>query len=63
MATTRTTITKPNRPITYVLSVVFTVDARSHENLQHEEAIRNEAASWLESLDATVRSVSVRKVD
>lgn len=63
MATTQTTTAVQNPPATYTLLVVFTVDERSHENLQDQQAIRDEAASWIESLDATVRGVSVRRAD
>lgn len=63
MATTATINANPNAPTTYTLLVVFTVDGHSHENLQDQQAIRDEAASWLESLDATVRGVSVRRAD
>ncbi len=55
--------TAENTPITYTLLVVFTVDHTTHENLQHTQMIRDEAASWLESLDATVHGVSVRAAD
>lgn len=63
MATTQTTTADQNQPTTYTLLVIFTVDERSHENLHDQQAIRDEAASWIESLDATVRGVSVRKAD
>jgi hypothetical protein len=63
MATTQTTTAIQNRPTTYTLLVVFTVDEQSHENLQDQQAIRNEAASWIESLAATVRGISIRKAD
>jgi hypothetical protein len=61
MATTATTT--PNQPVTYSLLVVFTVDHCTDEHLQDQQAIRDEAESWLASLDATVRGVSVRKAD
>jgi hypothetical protein len=63
MATTQNIIANQNRPTTYTLLVVFTVDEHSHENLQDQQAIRDEAASWIESLAAKVRGVSVRKAD
>jgi hypothetical protein len=63
MATTLNTITNPDQTITYALLVVFTVDPRSDEHLQDTQMIRDEAASWLESLDATVQGVSVRAAD
>ncbi len=46
---------------TYVLEVTFTVDFTADEHVQSPQAIRNEARSWLESLGATVQSVSVRR--
>ena len=63
MATTATTTANLNETITYSLLVVFTVGNDSDEHLQDQQAIRDEAASWLESLDATVHGVSVRKAD
>ena len=61
MATTATTT--PNPTVTYALLVIFTVDARSDEHLQDQQAIRDEAESWISGLDATVHGVSVRKAD
>ena len=61
MATTATTAKNPT--ITYAMLVIFTVDARSDEHLKDTQAIRDEAASWITSLDATVHGVSVRKAD
>lgn len=46
---------------TYTMLVIFTVHPDSEENLHDQQAIRDEARSWLESLDATVRGVSIRK--
>ena len=63
MATTQTTTANQNQAITYTLLVVFTVEPHSDEHLQDQQGIRDEAASWLESLDATVHGVSVRKAD
>ena len=63
MATTLNNTAVQNQPTTYTLLVIFTVDERSHENLQDQQAIRDEAASWLESLNASVRGVSIRKAD
>jgi hypothetical protein len=63
MATTLQPTANQNRPTTYTLLVVFTVDENSHENLQDQQAIRDEAASWIESLAARVRGVSVRRAD
>ena len=61
MAMTATTI--PNQAVTYTLLVIFTVNPRIDEHLQDQQAIRDEAQSWLASLDATVHGVSVRKAD
>ena len=58
-----TATTTPNQPVTYTLLVIFTVDPRTGEHLQDEQSIRDEAASWLESLDATVHGVNIRKAD
>ncbi len=63
MATTETNTTNTPQPTTYTLLVVFTVDGHSDQNLHDQQAIRDEAASWIESLSATVRGVSVRKAD
>ena len=61
MATTATTT--PNQSVTYALLVIFTVDRCTGENLQDQQAIRNEAHGWLTSLDATVHGVNIRKAD
>ena len=61
MATTATT--PPNQPVTYSLLVIFTVDPSTHENLQDQQSIRDEAESWLASRDATVHGVNIRKAD
>ena len=61
MATTATHT--PNQPVTYALLVIFTVDPRTHENLHDQRTIRDEAESWLTSLDATVHGVNIRKGD
>ncbi len=50
-------------PTTYAMLVIFTVDANSHENLHDQQAMRDEAQSWLESLDAKVHGVCVRAAD
>jgi hypothetical protein len=63
MATTLQTIRNQDQTITYALLVVFTVDARSDEHLQDQQAIRDEATSWIESLDATVQGVCVRAAE
>ena len=56
MATTATTT--PNQPVTYSLLVIFTVDPSTDEHLQDQQSIRDEAESWLTSLDATVHGVN-----
>ena len=61
MATTATTT--PNQPVTYALLVIFTVDPCTDEHLHDQQAIRDEAESWLASLDATVHGVNIRKAD
>ena len=61
MATTQTNTENPT--VTYAMLVIFTVDAGSDEHLQDVQAIRDEAASWISSLDATVHGVSVRPAD
>ena len=59
MATTATTT--PSQPVTYALLIIFTVGARTHDHLQDQQAIRDNAQSWLTSLDATVHGVNIRK--
>lgn len=44
-----------------VLTVTFTVDPESDEHLQTEQGIRDEIASWLESLRATVHQINVEE--
>lgn len=61
MATTPTTTENPT--VTYALLVIFTVDANSDEHVQDQQSIRDEAASWISSLNATVEGVNVRKAD
>jgi len=61
MATTATTT--PNPPITCTRLVIFSVDPCIDEHLQDQQAIRDEAESWLASLDATVHGVNIRKAD
>ena len=61
MATTATTT--PKQPVTYSLLVIFTVDPSTGEHLQDQQSIRDEAARWLASLDATVPGVNIRKAD
>ena len=62
MATTATTTT-PNQPVTYALLVIFTVAPSTDDRLQDPQAIRDHAACWLASLDATVHGVNIRKAD
>ncbi len=52
----------PNQPVTYTLLVIFTLAPNSDEHLQDQQAIRDEAETWLTSFDATVH-VNVRKAD
>ena len=59
---TKATLTQ-NKPVTYALLVIFTVAPSTDEHLQHQQAIRDEAESWLTSLNATVHGVNVRKAD
>ena len=61
MATTATNT--QNQPVTYSLLVIFTVDPSTDEHLHDQQAIRDEADSWLASLDATVHGVNIRKAD
>ena len=63
MATTSTTTAPSNETITYALLVVFTVNPNSHDNLQDQLAIRGEVQSWLESLNAGVKGVCLRRAD
>jgi len=56
-----TATTTPNEPVTYALLVIFTVDPSTGERLQDQQTIRDEAESWLTSLDATVHGVNIRK--
>jgi len=46
---------------TYTVSVTFTVGERTDEHLRDEQASRDEARSWFESLRATVHTVTVRQ--
>jgi hypothetical protein len=52
-----------NNKTTFTLLVVFTVDEHTGDTLRDVGTIRDEARSWLESLDADVRGVSVRPAD
>lgn len=58
-----TLITTDNATTTYTMLVIFTVHPDSDQNLHDQQAIRDEAQSWLESLDATVHGVNLRKAD
>jgi len=58
-----TATTTPNLPVTYTLLVIFSVNPCSDEHLQDQQAIRDEAESWLASLDATVHGVNIRMAD
>ena len=44
----------------YTVTVTFTVHAHSDPHLQGAQAVKEEFESWLESLKATVHSVTVR---
>jgi hypothetical protein len=46
---------------TYTVTLRFTVAADTDEHLRNARAVRAELKSWLESLRATVRHVTVRK--
>ncbi len=61
MATTATIA--PNQSVTYSLLIIFTVDPSTDEHLHDQQAIRDEAESWLASLDATVHGVNIRNAD
>ena len=63
MTTTQEISKDSTKATTYTLLVVFTVDENAHHNLRDQLAIRDEAASWLDSLDAKVEGVCVRKGD
>jgi hypothetical protein len=43
---------------TYTVVVTFTVDPK-HDDLHSEQVVAEEIRSWLESLRATVRTLSV----
>jgi len=61
MATTLQTT--DNKTTTYTMLVIFTVHPESDDQLQDQQTIRDEAQSWLESLDATVHGVNIRKAE
>ena len=63
MATTANNTDSQNETTTYALLVVFTVTPESDEHLHDEGAIRAEAQSWIESLNAGVKGVCLRKAD
>lgn len=52
-----------NKTTTYAMLVVFTVGPNSDDNLQDQLAIRGEVQSWLESLNAGVKGVCLRRAD
>ena len=51
----------PERDSTFYLEAIFAVHPHADEHVRSEQAIRAEVRSWLESLGATVRSVTVRE--
>ena len=55
--------TTDNATTTYALLVIFTVHPDGDQHLHDQQAIRDEAQSWLESLDATVHGVNIRKAE
>jgi hypothetical protein len=60
--TTNKTIAAPiAQPSIRSLRVVFTLDAATAASLDDDQALRDETTSWLESLGATVHSVTVAK--
>lgn len=61
MASTNTTT--DNQPVTYAMLVIFTVHPESDQALHDQQTIRDEAQSWIESLDATVQGVCIRRAD
>lgn len=61
MSNTATPQTPTTKTTIYELRIVSTVDSQSDEHLQSEQAIRDEASSWLESLNGTVERVSLGK--
>ena len=60
---TMTATTIPSQPVTYTLLVIFTMDPCTDEHLQNQQAMSDEAESWLASLDATIHGVNIRKAD
>ncbi len=44
---------------TITITVAFTVHPATDEHLQNEQNIKDEITSWLESLKATVQTVTV----
>ena len=61
MTTIKTTAVPLAQTTMRFLHVAFTLDPVRAENLDDDQAIRDEATSWLESLGATVHSVTVAK--
>jgi hypothetical protein len=54
-------MTRPSK--TYIATVAFTVHPTTHEHFQSEQGIRDELASWCESLGAKVEAVDIREVE
>ena len=52
---------RPNT--TYTVTATFSVGSPPDERLQDERAIRDEVEGWLESLKATVVTVTVKLAD
>lgn len=55
--------TTDNATTTYTMLVIFSVHPDSDDSLRDQQAISDEAQSWLESLDATVHGVNIRKAE
>ncbi|MGE3336004.1 MAG: hypothetical protein AB7I36_20380 [Rhodospirillaceae bacterium] len=55
--------TTETRTVTYAMLVIFTVPTGAAAQMQDTQVMRDEAQSWLESLDATVHGVNIRKAD
>jgi hypothetical protein len=62
MASTNNTTTG-TQAVTYAMLVIFTVHPESDQALHDQQTIRDEAQSWIESLDATVQGVCIRRAD
>ena len=50
-------------PKCYTLEVRFAVHPHTDEHLRDTQVIRDEVASWLESLDAEILSVTVDELE